>query len=177
MGYTSGSKPGSRKGSDSDTEDEVNRDPESLRKENAELNDLLDKCDEKLRKAKKNRKEHRKLLDEYAKKIGELESKLLDATLEIKSLKTALVVTDEIECTDCDVFLADLTMLREKYASRVEELDLVKVELDELKSRPTLLGACTSCPVLHDKLNESVAHAKSLESALKILCCYYLLYL
>ena len=30
MGYTSESKPGSRKGSDSDSEDEVNRDPESL---------------------------------------------------------------------------------------------------------------------------------------------------
>ena len=58
-------------------------------------------------------------------------------------------------------------MLREKYASRVEELDLVQVELAELKSRPALLGACTSCPVLHAKLNESLEHAKSLESALK----------
>ena len=79
---------------------------------------------------------------------------MLDATLEISSLKTAPVVTDEIECTDCDAFLANLTVLREKYASRVEELDLVKVELAELKSRPALLGACTSCPVLHAKLNE-----------------------
>ena len=105
-----------RKGSDSDSEDEVNRDPESLLKENAELNDFLDKCDEKLRKAMKKRKEHRKLLYEYAEKIGEFKSKLLDATLEINPLKTAPVVTDEVECTDCDAFLADLTVLREKYA-------------------------------------------------------------
>ena len=61
------------------------------------LNDLLDKCDEKLRKAMKNRKEHRKLLDEYAEKIEDLESKLIDATLEINSLKTAPVVTDEVD--------------------------------------------------------------------------------
>ena len=70
MGYSSRSKPGSREDSDSDSEDEVNRDPESLLKENAELNDLLVKCDEKLRKAKKKMKEHRKLLDKYAEKIG-----------------------------------------------------------------------------------------------------------
>jgi hypothetical protein len=30
-----------------------------------------------------------------------------------------------------------------------------------------LLGACTSCPVLHEKLDESVAYARSLEAALK----------
>ena len=56
MGHTSGSKQGSREDSDSDSEDEVNCGPESLLKENVELNDLLDECDEKLRRAKKKRK-------------------------------------------------------------------------------------------------------------------------
>jgi hypothetical protein len=32
-------------------------------------------------------------------------------------------------------FLGDLTVLREKYASKVEELDVARVELDELRSR------------------------------------------
>jgi hypothetical protein len=35
-----------------------------------------------------------------------------------------------------------------------------------MKSRPSLLSACTS-PVLHEKLDESVAYARSLEAALK----------
>jgi hypothetical protein len=29
---------------------------------------------------------------------------------------------------------------------------MLRVEVVELKARPTLLGACTSCPVLHEKL-------------------------
>ena len=43
----------------------------------------------------------------------------------------------------------------------------MKVELAKLKSRPALLGACTSCPNLHAKLNVSLEHARSLEDALK----------
>jgi hypothetical protein len=76
-------------------------------------------------------------------------------------------VTDESKCTDCSVFLGDLIVLKEKYASKVEELDVLRVELDEMKSRPSLLCACTYCPILHEKLDVSVAYARSLEAALK----------
>ena len=55
------------------------------------------------------------------------------------------------------MFLADLTALKEKHASRIEELDVLRIELDELKSRPALLGPCTACPTLHKKLDESHA--------------------
>jgi hypothetical protein len=58
-------------------------------------------------------------------------------------------------------------VLKEKYASKVEELDVLRVELDEMKSRPSLLGACTSCPVLYEKLDASLAYARSLEAQLK----------
>jgi hypothetical protein len=58
-------------------------------------------------------------------------------------------------------------VLKEKYASNVEELDVLRVELDEMKSRPSLLGACTSCPVLHEKLDASLVYARSLEAQLK----------
>jgi hypothetical protein len=58
-------------------------------------------------------------------------------------------------------------MLKEKYASKVEELDVLRVELDEMKYRPSLLGACTSCPILHEKLYVSLAYARSLEAQLK----------
>jgi hypothetical protein len=80
---------------------------------------------------------------------------------------SAPVVTNEPECTDCSTFLCELIVLKEKYASKVEELDVLRVEQDEMKPRPSLLGACTSCPVLHEKLDVSLVYARSLEAQLK----------
>jgi hypothetical protein len=57
------------------------------------------------------------------------------------------VVSDEVDCVDCSIFLADLALFKEKHASKCEELDVLRVEVAELKSRPALLGACTSCPI------------------------------
>jgi hypothetical protein len=99
--------------------------------------------------------------------VVELESLLVDARAQIDSLKSARVVTNEPECTDCSVFLDELIVLKENYASKVEELDLLRVALDEMNSRPSLLGACTSCPVLHEKLDVSLVYARSLEAQLK----------
>jgi hypothetical protein len=49
----------------------------------------------------------------------------------------------------------------------VEELDVLRVEVAELKSRPALLGAYTSCPVLHAKIDEMHTYTSSLEAKLK----------
>jgi hypothetical protein len=57
------------------------------------------------------------------------------------------VVSGDVDCVDCSVYLADLTSLNDKHASTCDELDVLRVEVAELKSRPALLGACTSCPV------------------------------
>ena len=105
--------------------------------------------------AKKKRTELRAEIDERGEMIGELESKLLDAKLEIDSLKSTPTVSDDVDCAECNIFLADLTALKEKHASTLEELDVLRIEVAELKSRPTLLGACTSCPVLHAKLDDA----------------------
>jgi hypothetical protein len=43
------------------------------------------------------------------------------------------------------------------------------VELVELQSRPTLLGACTSYPALHEKIAEFRTRIVSLEADLKVL--------
>jgi hypothetical protein len=45
---------------------------------------------------------------------------------------------------------------------------VLRVEVAELKSRPALLGACTSCPVLHGKLAKSRAYIVLLEAGLKV---------
>jgi hypothetical protein len=84
----------------------------------------------------------------------------LDAKLEIDSLKASPIVFDEVECADCPIFLVDL-------ASECEEQDLLRVEVVELKCRPALLGACTSCPLLHEKIDEMHAYTISLEAKLK----------
>jgi hypothetical protein len=156
MAHRTASKNSNKDNSGSDSEEEVNNSPFFLIAENARLNDLLDNRDDVLRKINKEKREYRSLLGEAKEKVVELESLLVDARAQIDSLKSALIVTNEPECTDCSTFLGELTVLKEKYASRVEELDVLRAELDEMKSRPSLLGACTSCPALHEKLYVSL---------------------
>jgi hypothetical protein len=120
-----------------------------------------------LREAKKMRKELRALLEDARTRVAELETQNLDDKLEIDSLKASPVVSDEVECADCPIFLADLALFEEKHASKCEELDVLSVEVAELMSRPTSLGACTSCPILHGKIDEIHAYIVSLEAKLK----------
>jgi hypothetical protein len=91
----------------------------------------------------------------------------LDANLEIDSLKASPVISDEVEWADFPIFLADLSMFKEKHASKCQELDVLMVEVAELKSRHALLGACTSCPVSHGKIDEMHPYIVSLKARLK----------
>jgi hypothetical protein len=120
-----------------------------------------------LREAKKMRKELRASLEDARTRVAELETQVLDSKLETDSLKASPVVSDEVDCADCSIFLADLALFKEKHASKCEELDVLRVEVVELKSRPALLGACTSCPVLNAKIDEMHAYTSSLEVKLK----------
>jgi hypothetical protein len=167
MAHSSASKKSKKDDLGFNSEEEVNNDPSFLIAENVRLNDLLDNRDNVLRKTNKEKRNYRSLLGEAKEKVVELESLLVDARAQIDSLRSALVVTNEPECTDSSIFLGELIVLKEKYASKVEELDVLRVELDEMKSRPYLLGACTSCPVLHEKLDVSLVYARSLEAQLK----------
>jgi hypothetical protein len=167
MAHIFASKKSNKDDSGPDSEDEVNHDPSFLIAENARLNDLLDNRDDVLIKTNKEKREYRSLLGEAKEKVVELEFLLVDARAQIDSLKSAPVMTNEPECTDCSTFLGELTVLKEKYASKVVEQDVLRVELDVVKSRPSLLGACTSCPVLHEKLDVLLVYARSLEAQLK----------
>jgi hypothetical protein len=113
------------------------------------------------------RKELRASLEDARTRVAELGTQNLDAKLEIDSLKVSPVVSNDVECADCSIFLADRALFKEKHASKCEELDVLRVEVVELKSRLALLGACTSCPVLHSKIDEMHAYAISLEAKLK----------
>jgi hypothetical protein len=117
-----------------------------------------------LREAKKTRKELRASLEDARTRVAELKTQNLDAKLEIDSLKASPVVSAEVECADFPIFLADLALFKENDASKCEELDVLRVEVAELKSRPALLGACPSCPILHAKIDEMHAYTISLEA-------------
>jgi hypothetical protein len=151
MALSSSSKKSNQSDSDTDSDDEVRDDLPFLHQENDLLGLLLDNRDDMLREAKKMRKELRDSLEDARTRVAELETQNLDAKLEIDSLKASPVVSDEVECADCPIFL----------------VDLLRVEVAELKSRPTFLGACTSCPVLHEKIDEMHAYTISLEAKYK----------
>jgi hypothetical protein len=120
-----------------------------------------------LREAKNMRKELRASLEDARNRVAELQTQNLDVKLEIDSLKASPMVPDEIDCCDCSVYLVDLTALKDKHPSTCDELDVLRVEVVELKSRPALLDACTSCLVLHGKIDEMHAYTVFLEAKLK----------
>jgi hypothetical protein len=66
------------------------------------------------------RKELRASLEDARTRMAELETKNLDAKLEIDSLKASPIVSDEVECADCSIFLADLALFKEKQTSKCE---------------------------------------------------------
>jgi DNA repair exonuclease SbcCD ATPase subunit len=167
MALSSGSKKSTQSDLDSDSDDEVRDELPFLRRENEPLGSLLDNCDDMLREAKKMRKELRASLEDARTRVAELETQVLNSKLEIDSLKASPIVSDEVDCADCSIFLADLALFKEKHASKCEELDVLRVEVAELKSRSALLGACTSCPVLHAKIDEIHVYTASLEAKLK----------
>jgi hypothetical protein len=121
MAHSSASKKSNKDNSDSDSEEDVNNDPSFLIAENARLNDLLDNCDDVLKKRNKEKSEYGSFLGEDKEKVVELESLLVDARAQIDSLKSAPVVTNEPECTDCPIFLDDLFVLKEKLKDRYGE--------------------------------------------------------
>jgi hypothetical protein len=167
MALSSGSKKSNQSNSDSDSDDEVRDELPFLRQENEWLGLLLDNHEDMHREAKKMRKELRASLEDARTRVAELETQNLDAKLEIVSLKASPVVFDDVECAGCPIFIVDLVMFKKKYASKCEELDVLRVEVAELKSIPALLGACTSCPVLHGKIDKMHAYTVSLEYKFK----------
>jgi hypothetical protein len=107
MVLSSGSKKSTQSDSDSDSDDEVCDEVPFLRQENERLGLLLDNRDDILREAKKMRKKLRASLEDARTRVAELETQNLDAKLETDSLKASRVVSDEVECADCPIFLAN----------------------------------------------------------------------
>lgn len=63
---------------------------------------------------------------------------MLESTIKDVEFARALVVFEEMVCNSCAVYMSNLATLQTKYASLL-------FELDKVKSRPSLSGACKSC--------------------------------
>jgi chromosome segregation ATPase len=112
MALSSGSKKSTQSDSDSNSDDEVRDELPFLRQENERLGSLLDNRDDMLRETKKMRKEIRASLEDARTRVAELETHVHDSKLENDSLKASPVVSDEVDCADCSIFLANLSSLR-----------------------------------------------------------------
>jgi hypothetical protein len=108
------------------------------------------------------------------------ENKRLNLELESSFSKIASLQSmhDDISDKPCDnctmimVNYADLWLLHSRVASL---LNGVRLEHRELKARSTLLGACTTFPLLRSDLEASVAEIKDLKHKLDHSSCYSVL--
>jgi len=85
---------------------------------------------------------------------------LKEVKLALEIAQSAPIVEDceeEDECSQCIGLMSDLSELRSKYDENLLKLEEGKKALDELKSWPTLLGACKECPSLREELKEKNA--------------------
>jgi len=87
--------------------------------------------------------------------LADVSHELARAKHELELAKDAPIVSDVLECDECSIFKSDLASLQSKFAT-------VVCELDELRSRPVLLGACKLCPTLRSELDGKNALIKSL---------------
>jgi hypothetical protein len=99
------------------------------------------------------------------------ENKKLNLELESSFSKIASLRSthDDMSAKPCDrctmimVNYADLWLIHSHVAGL---LDSARLELRELKPRSTLLGACTSCPMLRSDLEAAVVEIKDLKHKL-----------
>jgi hypothetical protein len=75
-------------------------------------------------------------------------------------------------CTMIIVSYVDLWLMH-SHVARL--LDGARLELKELKARSTLLGACTSCPLLRFDLEAAVIEIKDVKHKLDYFSCYTIL--
>jgi regulator of replication initiation timing len=104
-----------------------------------------------------------KLLGKVFHENKKLNLELESSFSEIASLRSAhddLSVKPCDRCTMIMVNYADLWLIHSHVAGL---LDSVRLELRELKAHSTLLGACTSCPVLRSNLEATTVEIKDLK--------------
>jgi hypothetical protein len=136
--------------SDSDVGDDSS--PESLSLRVVELENALFNQD--------------KLLCKVFRENKKMNLELKSAPFEIASLRSAHDDMSAKPCDKCNMTMVnyvDLWLVHSRIASL---LDGARLELRELKACSTLLGACTSCPILRSNLEAATVEIKDLKHKL-----------
>jgi hypothetical protein len=116
-----------------------------------------------------------KLLCKVFHENKKLNLELKSASSEIASLRSAHDDMSIKSCDKCNMIMvnyADLWLMHSRIASL---LDGARLEFRELKSRSTLLGTCTSCPLLRSDLEAAAIEIKDLKHKLDHTSCYTVL--
>jgi regulator of replication initiation timing len=112
-----------------------------------------------------------KVFHENKKLNLELESSFSD----IASLRSTHNDMSAKPCDKCTMIMVNYVDLWLIHSHIAGLLDSVRLELRELKARSTLLGACTSCPVLRSNLEAATAEIKDLKHKFNHSSCYTVL--
>jgi hypothetical protein len=142
----------SRHMSDSDSDVSDDSSPEGLSLRVAELENALCNQDKLLGKVFRENKKLNLELESSFSKIASL-----------RSVHNDMSAKPRDRCTMVMVNYADLWLIHSHVAGL---LDGVRLELRELKARSTLLGACTSCPMLRSDLEAAAIEIKDLKHKL-----------
>ncbi|XP_025801382.1 uncharacterized protein LOC112880857 [Panicum hallii] len=102
-----------------------------------------------------------KLVDKQNKILARLKADHDRISAELKILKDATPAA--VECEECSIHMVSISELQSKHAVLVDKFDCAKIELEELRSRSVLLGACATCPILQTELNVAKCHIVQLE--------------
>jgi hypothetical protein len=78
-------------------------------------------------------------------------------------------------CERCTMIMVNYTDLWLIHSHVAGLLDSVRLELRELKAHSTLLGICTTCPVLRSDLEAAAVEIKDLKHKLDLSSCYTVL--
>jgi hypothetical protein len=90
----------------------------------------------------------------------------------LRSVHDDMSVKSYKNCTMIIVSYVDLWLVH-SHVARL--LDGARLELKELKARSTLLGACTSCPLLRFDLEAAIIEIKDVKHKLDYFSCYTIL--
>jgi hypothetical protein len=92
------------------------------------------------------------LLGKVFRENKKLKPELESASSEIASLRSARDDMSAKPCDKCNMTMVNYADLWLVHSHIANLLDGARLELRELKARSTLLGACTSCPLLRSDL-------------------------
>jgi hypothetical protein len=116
-----------------------------------------------------------KLLCKFFHKNKKLNLELESVFSKIASLRSVHDDMSAKQCDNCKMIMLNYADLRLVHSHVASLLYGAKLELRELKARSTLLGACTSCPVLRSDLEASVIEIKDLKHTLDYFSRYTVL--